>query len=285
MKPFFKNTLIKAWPVMAIFGITLLLFLRNYSANTWLIGWDNLMPEFNLGMNIQRSIFAVWQEYQGLGLLGGMGHSSDLIHQLSLLLMSFIIPAQLLRYTWTFLMLFTGSAGVYFLIKKLVLKDSEFSYFKKQSISLLGALFYLLNLSTIQTFYAPFEAFVTHFAALPWLLLTSLFFFIKPSFKNGLLLALVLILATPQAYIQTLFLVYVISLLLLTFTLAILKPSFFVFKSFLKMITIILVVNAFWLLPFLYFTITNSQVVFTAKINQMSTETVFLQNIKGYLIL
>jgi len=249
--------------------------------NTYLIGWDNLMPEFNLGMNIQRSIFAVWQEYQGLGLLGGMGHASDLIHQLSLLLMSFVIPTQLLRYAWTFLMLFTGSAGAYFLIKKLILKDNELSEIKKQSISLLGALFYLLNLSTIQSFYAPFEAFIAHFAALPWLLLTSLLFFIKPNFKNGLFLIIVLMLATPQAYIPTLFLVYMISLLLLTFSLAILKPSFFVLKSFLKMIAIILVINAFWLLPFLYFTLTNSQVALTAKINQMSTETVFLQN-KAY---
>jgi len=281
MKHSFKNALIKIWPIIVILGITFLLFLRNYSPNTWLIGWDNLTPEFNLGMNIQHSIFAVWQEYQGLGLLGGMGHASDLIHQLSLLIMSVIVPTPLLRYTWTFLMLFIGSAGAYFLIKKLILKDSEFSYFKKQSIALLGALFYLLNLSTIQSFYAPFEAFMAHFAALPWLLLSSLLFFIKPNLRNGLFFIIVLILATPQAYIPTLFLVYIISLLILTFSLGILKPSFFSLKSFLKMMIIIIVVNAFWLFPFLYFTLTNSQVALAAKINQMSTETVFLQN-KAY---
>lgn len=281
MKNLIRNLLIKNWPILFLFGIILLIFKQNYLPNTQLIGWDNLTPEFNLGMNIQRSIFAVWQEYQGLGLLGGMGHASDLIHQLSLLLMSIIIPEQLLRYTWTFLMLFTGSVGAYFLIKKLILEDSDFSYFKKQSVALLGALFYLLNLSTIQSFYAPFEAFIAHFAALPWLLLTSLLFFIKPNRKNGLIFVIVLILATPQAYIPTLFLVYIISLLILTFTLAIFKPSFFILRSFLKMMTIIFIVNAFWLLPFLYFTLTNSQVALTAKINQMSTETVFLQN-KAY---
>src|ERR1035437_11006185 len=127
-----KNLLLKTWPIITILGITFLLFIRNHSANTWLIGWDNLIPEFNFHVNIQRSIFAVWQEYQGLGLLGGMGHASDLIHQLSLLIMSFVIPTQLLRYTWTFLMLFTGSTGAYFLLKKLILKDNEFSDIKKQ---------------------------------------------------------------------------------------------------------------------------------------------------------
>src|ERR1035437_7494333 len=110
-----KNLLLKTWPIITILGITLLLFIRNYSANTWLIGWDNLTPEFNLGMNIQRSIFAVWQEYQGLGLLGGMGHASDLVHQVILLLLSFALPLHLLRYTWTFLMLFLGSVGAYLL--------------------------------------------------------------------------------------------------------------------------------------------------------------------------
>lgn len=276
-----KNLLLKTWPIITILGITFLLFIRNYSTNTWLIGWDNLVPEFNFSVNIGRSIFAVWQEYQGLGLLGGMGHASDLIHQLTLLILSIAIPTDLLRYVWTFLMLFLGSVGTYFLLKELILKDNGLSDIKKQSISLIAALFYLLNLSTIQTFYAPYEAFIAHFAALPWLFLASLLFFTKPSFKNGLFLTLVLILATPQAYIPTLFLVYIISLMLLTFSLAILKPSLFALKSFLKMITIILVVNAFWLLPFLYFTLTNAQVALTAKINQMSTETVFLQN-KGY---
>lgn len=278
MKHFFKNLVIKIWPVIVIFSIILLLFSTNYSANTWLIGWDNLIPEFNLSANIGRSIFAVWQEYQGLGLLGGMGHSADIIHQLTILFLSFALPAELLRYIWTFLMLFIGSTGAYFLLKKLIFKKSDISKLRTQFFSLGGAIFYLLNLSTIQTFYAPFEAFTTHFAALPWLLLSSLLFFLKPNRKNGLFFVIVLILATPHAYIPTLFVVYMLSLLILIFSLYMLDKANFPWKSLIMTLFIIFVVNSFWLLPFLYFAITNSHVTLDAKINQMSTQTVFLQN-------
>lgn len=273
-----KNLILKTWPVLVVLGIILVIAFKNYVVGTWLIGWDNLMPELNFKVNILRSIFAVWQEYQGLGVLGGMGHATDLIHVLSLYVLSFILPLPILRYAWTFLMLFIGSIGTYFLIKEILLKDSDFDVSKKRITAFLGSAFYLLNLSTVQTFYAPFEAFTAHFAALPWLLFASLNFFFKPNLKNAFLLSAVLLIAAPQAYIPTLFLVYILSLTIIIFSLLILKPSLFAFKSFIKMALIIFLVNAFWLLPFLYFTITNSHVALDAKINQMSSETIFLQN-------
>jgi len=278
MKNKIKNLLIKNWPILFLLGTVLIVFRQNYLPHTFLIGWDNLMPEFNLPLNIQRSFVAVWQEYQGLGLLGGMGHASEFIHQIGLLILSFVMPMELLRYAWTFLMLFTGSTGAYFLLKKLILKDCELSEIKLQLISLLAGLFYLLNLSTMQTFSAPYEAFITHFAALPWLLLSSIIFFLKPTFKHGLILTIILFLAAPQAYLPTLFLVYIIGLLILITSLSFLKRDAFSLKSFTKMFLIIISANAFWLLPFLYFTLTSSQVALNAKINQLATATIFLQN-------
>src|SRR6476469_3381933 len=100
-----KNSLkiARHWPVVTLFATVLLLFATSYQPGTFLTGWDNLHPEFYFSMNIQRSIFAVWQEYQGLGLLGGMGHASDLPHQLFLLGLSFILPLSTVRSLWTFL--------------------------------------------------------------------------------------------------------------------------------------------------------------------------------------
>ncbi len=273
-----KNIILKLWPVGIILAVTGLLFALNYTPNTWLIGWDNLLPEFYLKMNIQRSVFAVWQEYQGLGLLGGMGHATDIVHQLFILSLIKIVPTDLIRYIWTFLLLFLGSLGSYFLIKNLIFQDSQLSFVKKQILSLSGALFYLLNLATMQTFYVPFEAFIAHFAALPWLLLSTIIFFLKPSFKNGLFLTTVVLLASPQAYIPTLFVVYILSLIIIFSSLFLKDRSSFSFRSLLWTLSLIFIANSFWLLPFIYFTITNSHVALEAKINQMSTQTVFLQN-------
>jgi len=99
---------------LILIGIWILIFLTNFKAGTWLSGWDNLHPEFNFGFSIKRSIFAVWQEYQGLGLLGGMGHASDLPRQIFLWLASFIIPTHFLRYLFHFLMLVLTFRGLFF---------------------------------------------------------------------------------------------------------------------------------------------------------------------------
>src|SRR3989338_6712959 len=94
--------------VLVILLITVFIAFKNYTPNTFLTGWDNLHPEFNFKLNIERSLNAVWQEYQGLGLLGGMGHAADLPRQLFLWGASVFIPISFVRYFWTFLMLFIG---------------------------------------------------------------------------------------------------------------------------------------------------------------------------------
>ena len=81
--------------------VVIVLGVINHKSGTILTGWDNLHPEFALDVNIKRSLFAVWQEYQGLGLLGGMGHASDLVRQVILLLLSTVIPMELIRYVAT----------------------------------------------------------------------------------------------------------------------------------------------------------------------------------------
>ncbi len=267
----FLSLLKSNWPVFSLLAVVIALFITNYKTGTYLTGWDNLMPELDFGENIKRSLFAVWQEYQGLGLLGGMGHAADLPRQIFLAVSSVIIPQELLRYLWTFLMLFIGSFGAYKLTG-FALEDEKEDKF----LPFFAGLFYLLNLSTIQTFYAPFESFTGHFAALPWILFSALSYFKNPSKKNLIFLSLITFLSTVQSYIPTLFVVAIIALVI------VLLPLFSSLKKSInkssKIFGIIFVINAFWLLPFFYFTFTNASVNLNAKINQMATDTIFLQN-------
>src|SRR3990167_2856011 len=76
----------------------LFVVLKNYSPNTSLTGWDNLHPEYNLQANLARVLFAPWQEYQGLGLLGGMGHGADLVRVLIISGFGVFLPVDLLRW-------------------------------------------------------------------------------------------------------------------------------------------------------------------------------------------
>lgn len=288
-----KNKLIELiknqYPVLSLLFIVAFLFGVNYQSNTYLTGWDNLHPEFDFGINIKRSIFAVWQEYQGLGLLGGMGHASDLFRQLFLLAISVIFPDNLLRYIWVFITMFIGSLGTYYLINY-VLRSVKH---ENKLISFAGAVFYLLNISSIQVFFIPFEAFVAHYAFLPWVVLSSIHFIRYPNYKTALVTFLAFFITSPQAYIPTLFVstLMAITILSLPFYYREVKRTL---KSFLSLLLLIFLSNSFWLLPFIFFTLTNSSVNIDSKINQMATDFIFLQNkefgdiinvplLKGYL--
>ncbi len=269
-----SNLFKKNWPVWILSALVLLLFVTNYLPGSYLTGWDNLHPEFNFAANIQRAIFAVWQEYQGLGLLGGMGHATDIVHGVFLYIISFVLPESILRYVWTFLMLWLGCIGMYVLLRRIVFNQSANRLFP-----FLGALFYLLNLATLETFFAPFEAFTGHYAALPWLIFACLNYFHQRSKHSLALLIMILFLSTPEAYIPTLFLVFILALSAYLLFWMVANKSF-PFARLFKLYTIIILVNAFWLLPFLYFVFTNSQVSISSKINQMSTPTIYAQNLE-----
>jgi hypothetical protein len=250
--------------------------MQNFQLNTWFTGWDNLHPELNFALNLKRSVFGVWQEYQGLGLLAGMGHASDFVRQVILAVFSFFIPIIYLRALYVFLMLFLGPLGIYFLITYL--------YAKKEKIKLaafLASLFYLLNLATVQIFYTPFEPFVTHFSFLPWLLLVFVKFVKKPNKKNLAWFLLINLLSLPQAYVPTMFFVYIaiLGLFFIGWLLTSGEKKLLI-KRFTQSLFFIFILNAFWLLPFLYFTVTNIENPLQSHNNFMSTEAIYLKNKK-----
>jgi hypothetical protein len=243
----------------------------NYAPHTWLTGWDALHPEFNFLLNIQRSIFAVWQEYQGTGLLGGMGHAADLPRQLILWMASIVVPAPMLRYLWTFCMLTSGTIGMYVFLHHVLQTEKKLGAF-------FGALFYLTNLATIQMFYTPFEPFVTHFGFLPWLFYTAMLASDYPSRKTYIRFSLISLLSLTQGYVPTIFVVYCLGLGLWSLFKLVTVRTKSVLRSIGILWAITIALNAFWLLPFSYFTATGSQVTMQAKINQMATDEVYLRN-------
>lgn len=305
LRPKFKNIFF----AVVLLSLSTYISLKNFVPGTFLLGWDNLAFEFNFAASWQKVFSAVWQEYQGVGLVGGMAHAADLPRLLYLSFANLFLPLNFLRYSWTFLMIVVGPLGAYFLIRKLT-KENTLQVFKKThdfqsgdelntrlsfSISgdrglksmenviaaFTGAVFYLLNLSTLQTFFTPFETFISFFGAFPWLLYFALKFLDLPNRKNTILFLVVSFLATPSFYVQTLFVVYAIVITFILMIYITKNPKKNISTS-IKTILITFVANAFWLLPVIYFTLTNSSVVTTAKINQIATpETVLMNEATG----
>lgn len=259
-------------PIFVLVSIELILFYLNYVPKTYFLGWDNLFPELNFGENIKRSFFAIWEQYRGLGFLDGMSFAANLPHYVFLYITSLFLPQNLLRYFFNFLMHFLGGAGIYFLIRKLFNSNPN-----RTILGFLGALFYLFNLATIQMFYTPYELFSVHFAFLPWLILFATKYLEKGFKKDLVIFAILSLISTPQAHVPTIFIVYLFALFT-TITFYILKERKRALKKALIIIFATIIMNSFWGLPYAYYGLTNSKTTVDSKVNQMSTESVYLNN-------
>lgn len=252
-----------------------LLFITNYKPGTYLIGWDNLQTDLNPTLGVKRAIFSVWEEYQSFGLVAGMGHAADLVRAIYVWLISLVLPQSLIRYFYLFSMLAVGAIGMFKLLTYTAFDGGRRIY------AFLGSLFYLLNIGVLQLMYLPFEPFVHFFAFLPieiWIFLKIL----RDGFTRRLLILffIINILATPQAYIQTLFLVYGLLLAIFTLSAWLKQRTLKLARRATLLFLILCAINAFWLLPQIYFLKTSASVVTSAKVNQISTADFYYQNLE-----
>ena len=262
-----------AYPLL-LFLIVLMLFAANYQKGTYLLGWDSLQTELNPSLAVKRAVFSGWQEYQSFGLTSGMAHAADLVRASFLWLVSFLLPQSIVRYFFHLLMVYLGGLGLFVLLKYLGFSKD------RQILAFIGASFYMLNLGTVQIMSLPFEPFSVFLGMLPWEIYVFLKFAYAKKVTPWLLFGLILvnILATPQAYLQTLFVVYMLCLGFLSFGMFLEDYNAKLVKRFMIAFGLIISVNLFWILPQTYFLSTSVSVVKESKINQLATDIVNRQN-------
>ena len=282
--------------MLALLSISSLLAFLNYEPGTFLIGWDNLNPEFDILMNLKRAMYSVWQEYRGLGLLGGQAHSADIPRMLLILLLQTLkFPLSFIRYFTTFLPLVAGPIGVYLLFYHHLFRD-KLDAKTTQFASFLGALFYLLNLNTLQTFFVPFETFTWFYGAFPYLLFFTISYISKPSLKSLSTLFLISLISSPSFYVETIFLVFFVCILPFIIEYFLEKRRLLIsIKTVSTGIITIIIPHLYWLLPVAFFVFSGGgQATVAAKINQISSPQTYYRNlefanfkdlafIKGYL--
>jgi len=255
---------------LLIFFITLFICFRNYTSNTFLTGWDTLHPEFNFSLNFHR-LLNFWHSEQGLGTIPAHAQISDIPRVFILYLFHFIFPLNFLRYSYIFLCLILGPLGIYFLIKHLFHQNPH-----SQIIAFLTSLFYLFNLSTVQQFYVPFEMFPTQWAYLPWIILSSLKYLQTNSRKNLIIFSFLTFFAAPQAYASQLWYAF-----FFIYTAFLLVYSFFhrsSFKKSLSLIILTLLINAFWLIPNIFYILSSRSAPTENRDNRLYSQEYLLRN-------
>lgn len=251
-----------------------LIYLTNFAGNFWVTGWDNLHPEFNYEANIERASFSSWQEYQGVGLPAGHGHATEFSREVLLSALNVFVPTMEIRKIFILLMLWMGALGVYVFIRNILLSRIYFDL--RILVSLIASLFYLFHIATVQIFYVPYEAFLAHYAFLPWMVYT-LYRFMEVSTKKTFFLFLIVnFFGSWQFYIPTLFIVYMF--LVSAIALGIVLEHKVPWKRVAVAFAGILIINLYWLLPFAYYTINNIHSQQEAYLNLLYTEDTYLKN-------
>lgn len=256
-------------PVLLVVLVAIIA-LRSFTPGTFLTGWDTLHPEFNFQLSIGRAIFGAWRDDQGLGSIAVHSHMADLPRIIQLYLTSFVLPIESLRYSYVLLSLFIGTLGAFYFFKHI--------FPEKVYPSLFGAMFYLLNLATLQSYAMPFEMFQAMFAYLPWVLL-FVHKYIKDGGRTNLFVLFILsFLSTPMAYAATQFYAFFgYAMLFILGVLISLKNKLAVKRSLL-VLGVILAANSYWLFHNIYTVVTKSAEVSLSEINRSFSEEAFLQN-------
>lgn len=256
-------------PVFIVFLVAIIA-LRSFTPGTFLTGWDTLHPEFNFELSINRAIFGAWRSDQGLGSIAVHSHMADLPRIIQLYLTSFVLPIETLRYSYVLLSLFIGTLGAFYFFKHF--------FSGKIYQSLFGALFYLLNLATLQSYAMPFEMFQAMFAYLPWILLFINKYIKKGGSVNLFILFMLSFLASPMAYAATQFYAFFGYALLFVLGLVLVLRSRLSIRRALLSLAIILSANSYWLFHNIYTVVTKSSEVSLSEINRSFSEEAFLQN-------
>ena len=198
--------LVQHWPLIFLIFVVTLLFFANYLPGTWLSGWDTLHPEWNLGLYFLRTFFGAWQETYGLGAVSIQAFAAELPRLLVILPLTMFLQASDVRYGYFFLTLCFSALGAYYFISGALNKG--------KALSVIGAIFYILNPGALQIFALPFEMNITFFAALPWLLALATKYLEERKKKYLMWFLVATFFASPMAHTPTLFITYFVALFL-----------------------------------------------------------------------
>jgi hypothetical protein len=272
------------WPVLVLFALSIVLWITNYLPEHWLLGWDNTAPELNLALNWERFLFPVWQEYRGLGTLDGMAHGANIVHWLYVWILRWVLAAQQIRWAVQLGLHFLGGLGLYFLLSESLLPLFSSSKAKpaeqriwQQVAALVASGVYLLNFMTIQMFYQPLELFTYHFAAIPWGIWSLKKFLVTPTKRNLAFVFIINLVFVSQAHVPTIFIPYalVLGLFLLFHWLG--SPLKHL-KSSILVGFVLICINTFWGLPYLYTATHKSPEIANSKQYRLGTPSIFYRN-------
>jgi hypothetical protein len=253
-------------PLVLVIFVAIFIGLQNISARGFYTGWDNVHAEFDLAQYANRVFYGTWNEHEGLGGPSAKGLLTEITRIPILFLLQQIFPQNLIRSVFIFLMYTTGGISMYLYLKKIWIKQKIESF--QSWLAGVGALLYLLHPLTTQQFYISFEMFTVQFAFFPLLLITIHLLAKKISWKNILIFSLVQIALASSAHTPTVYYLGALFSCIYAFGVYFKNHPFKKTIAFTFLIGLLtLALNAYWILPNIYYSLNNSHYVSESRTN------------------
>jgi len=267
--PISKLTIFKILPILVIVVTVFILAFTNIIPHTYFSGWDNMHPEFDIWTYAKRMIFGAWVSFQGTGAPASQSQLAEITRLPFIFLLKFLLPDNLVRYSFHFLMVLIGGIGIYLYLGKIWLTKVREKY--RNWIACFGALYYILNITTLQQFYISFECFAVEFAFLPFVFMSIHELCENVNKKTILKFIFVQLLIAPYAFVPTIVYFVFIFITIYSFfvNLQIHHNFFQVLKKTLFLIGLVLAINCYWMLPNIYYMIHNAHYVQESRANQL----------------
>jgi len=269
-----SNVLKKVWYfVRQKYGpilLSLLLIVICFLSIRWgqyLLSNDNYSPELNPSMSVSRYLESpAWRGYRVLGIPSD-SEQADVFRGFLFQIFQLFIPKWFLAQFYSLLCLVVGTLSIATL-SSLFIRD--FVNTKKSGyVFFISGLFYLSSLWTAWVFNFNMMPYIAQYGFLPLLLLSIYLLMRDFRYSRLLLLFISSVLFVSVSVIGTLFFVNIVILLAAFFYFGFLHRVRF--KGILKSIGLFLVIQLFWLLPFIFYTKSTSQDVINSYTNRSIT--------------
>lgn len=258
--------------VIATFLLFFVIIGANFKAGYTLIGNDNFSPELAPSITLERSIFGPgWREYRALGVPSD-SEQADIFRTILYAGTSAIsIPAwiisQLYYFTTFFIAFYTaGKVVAYFAFKQL--KKPEHEHYQYW-IQFLGGLSYIGSLLALWIYFFPVHLFIAAFAFLPLVAWRLIEYAENRTGKNILLLILSSLFLSTSGLTATVFFMIYVALVLVGFSLWFAQRK--LRKGLIVGLIYVVLLQLFWLLPFILYVRSNTSDLQSSLINRKIT--------------
>lgn len=263
MKNFFKNN----WASILLIIILIVISVLSFIPGKYLLSNDNYSPELNPLLTIQRALLSpAWRSYRVLGFASD-SEQADIFRTGILGFMDIFLPNPTISQVFSLLSVWVGTLSIGSLAYLLV---NDFIKIRFAKISfLISGVLYLTTLWTAWVFNFNMMPYITQFGFLPLVILTIYLLFKNWSNLRILYLLIALLLFTSTSVIATLFFVDIV---LIVFFIGLFGFLFHKrLKKIILTISIVLVSQLFWLLPFVGYTLSASNNLIDSYTNRSIT--------------